>query len=112
MADKHFIPVVGDGATVCHYSDSTACTIIRISASGKTIWIQEDIATLADDWKPEIIPGGFSGHCVNNHSQSYTYKPNPEGKVYRASLRKDGRIRTTSGERVTEGRYHFYDYNF
>ncbi|MCP5535405.1 MAG: hypothetical protein H7A51_04125 [Akkermansiaceae bacterium] len=104
-------PKVGDGATVCRYSDRTACTIIKVSASGKTIHLQEDVATL-DDWKPEIVQGGFAGHCVNNTSQRYTYHPNPEGAVYRASLRKDGRYRTTNNERVIPGRHHFHDYNF
>ena len=43
-------PKVGDGATVCHYSDRTACTVIKVSPSGKTIHLREDVATL-DDWK-------------------------------------------------------------
>jgi hypothetical protein len=60
MSAPDWNPTVGDGATVCHYSDRTACTVIRISASGKTVWMQEDTAVL-DDWKPEFIPGGFAG---------------------------------------------------
>ena len=104
-------PQPGDGATVCHHSDRTAGTVIRVSASGKTIWIQEDLATL-DDWKPEMVPGGFAAHCVNNSSQRYTYHPNPDGHVHRASLRKDGRYRTTNRERVIPGRHQFHDYNF
>lgn len=104
-------PKVGDGATVCHYSDRTACTVIRVSASGKTIHLREDVAAL-DDWKPEIVPGGFAGHCVNNASQRYTYRANPEGHVHRASLRKDGRYRSTNNERVVPGRHQFHDYNF
>jgi len=104
-------PQVGDGATVIHYTDATACTVIRISPSGKTIWIQEDTATL-DNWKPEIIPGGFSGHCVNNYDQKYTYQRNYNGQIHRCSFRKNGQLRTTNNERITEGRYHFHDYNF
>ena len=104
-------PQVGDGATVCHYSDRTACTIIKVSASGKTIHLQEDHAEL-DDWKPEIIPGGFAGHCVNNSSQQYAYRPKPDGVIHRASLRKDGRYLTTNRERVIPGRHQFHDYNF
>ena len=111
MSATEWKPTVGDGATVCHYSDRTACTVIRISPSGKTVWMREDIATL-DGWKPEIVPGGFAGHCVNNAEQRYTYQPNPDGRVHRASLRKGGRIRTTNGEPVIPGRHHFHDYNF
>lgn len=111
MSTADWKPQPGDGATICHYSDRTACTVIRVSPSGKTVWVRADTATL-DDWKPEILPGGFSGHCVNNSEQKYIYQANPDGAVHRASLRKDGRFRTTNGERLISGRHHFHDYNF
>jgi hypothetical protein len=111
MSAPDWNPTVGDGATICHYSDRTACTVIRISPSGKTVWMQQDTAVL-DDWKPEFIPGGFAGHCVNNSEQRYAYESNPDGLVHRASLRKDGWFRTTNGERVIPGRHQFHDYNF
>jgi len=104
-------PAVGQGATICHYSDSTACTIVWISATRKTIAIQADHAEL-DNWKPEMIPGGFSAHCVNNHSQRYRYRPNPEARIRKARLRKDGTYRLVTREKVIEGRHHFHDYNF
>lgn len=111
MSATQWKPAVGDGATICHYSDRIACTVVRISASGKTLWMREDSSTL-DNWKPEIVPGGFAGHCVNNAEQRYIYQPNPDGRVHRASLRKDGKFRTTNGEPVIPGRHHFHDYNF
>jgi hypothetical protein len=111
MNQPEWIPQPGDGATICHYSDRTACTVVGVSASGKTVHLQEDIATL-DDWKPEITPGGFSGHCVNNDSQRYVYQPNPAGIAHRARLRKDGRYCTTHNEQVIPGRHQFHDYNF
>jgi hypothetical protein len=111
MSAPAWNPIVGDGATICHYSDRTACTVVRVSPSGKTLYLQPDIATL-DGWKPEILPGGFAGHCVNNHEQRYTYEADLTAPLHRASLRKDGRYRTTSGEKVVPGRHHFHDYNF
>ena len=108
---SEWTPTVGDGATICHFSDRTARTVVRVSPSGKTAYLQPDIATL-DGWKPEILPGGFAGHCVNNHEQPYTYQPDPGAPLHRASIRKDGRYRTTGGERVVPGRHHFHDYNF
>jgi hypothetical protein len=111
MSAPAWNPIVGDGATICHYSDRTACTVVRVSPSGKTLYLQPDIATL-DGWKPEILPGGFAGHCVNNHEQRYTYQPDPGAPLHRASLRKDGRYRTTNGEPVVPGRHQFHDYNF
>jgi hypothetical protein len=111
MKDPTWNPKPGDGVTICHFSDRTACTVVRVGASGKTIWLQEDTATL-DGWKPEILPGGFSGHCTNNAEQRYAYQPNPNGAIHRASLRKDGTWRTTNRERVSPGRSQFHDYNF
>ena len=111
MSAPDWNPIVGDGATVCHYSDRTACTVIRVSPSGKTLYLQSDTAVL-DDWKPEFIPGGFAGHCVNNTEQRYAYQPNPQGAIHRASRRKDGWFRTTNGEPVIPGRRQFHDYNF
>ena len=65
--------------------EKLGCPLLtRLSHSGKTIWMQEDTATL-DDWKPEFIPGGFAGHCVNNAEQRYAYQPNPDGVLQSAS---------------------------
>ena len=69
MSAPDWTPTIGGGATVCHYSDRTACTVVRVSPSGKTIWMQEDTAVL-DGWKPEFVAGGFAGHCVNNTEQT------------------------------------------
>jgi hypothetical protein len=104
-------PSFGQGATICHYSDRTACTIVEVSPSAKTITLQPDHAEL-DHWKPEMIPGGFAAHCTNNSTQRYRYARNAKAPIVKARLRKDGRYRTPAGERVIEGRHHFHDYNF
>jgi len=104
-------PAIGQGATICHWSDRTACTIIAVSKSGKTITLQADHAEL-DDWAPEMIPGGFAAHCTNNHSQRYRYSPNPDAPIRKARLRNNGCYRTSNGEKVIEGRHQFHDYNF
>ncbi len=111
MNQPEWTPKVGDGATICHHSDRTACTVVRVSPSGITLWMRRDIATL-DDWKPKIVPGGFAGHCVNNDSQRYTYRPDPDGTMHRARRLRDGRYLTPGSERVIPGRHHFHDYNF
>jgi hypothetical protein len=49
---------------------------------------------------------------VNNTEQRYAYQPNPQGVIHRASLRWDGKFRTTNGEPVIPGRRQFHDYNF
>lgn len=104
---------VGDGVTVCLWSDRHAATIIKRTAT--TITLQYDKATIDPDFKPEFIVGGFAAHCTNQEEQSYTYERNPEGAIetYRWSKKNaryqgggDGSIK------VIKGRHEFYDYNF
>jgi hypothetical protein len=92
-------PMVGMGATICHWSDRTACTIIQVS--GKRIVLQEDIATRTDK-------NGMS------ESQSYTYTPDPNGQIFFATLRKSGRYMVSkSTELVVIGsRRQYHDYTF
>jgi hypothetical protein len=102
---------VGEGATERLYTDSHAYTVIKVSPSGKTITIQRDTATLSPDFKPETILGGFVGHTVNQHEQSYTYEADPEGATFTARYTKRGWT-TPGGSRIGHGRHEFYDYNF
>ena len=34
-----------------------------------------------EDWKPEIIPGGYAGHCTNQYEQKWTYTEGSETKL-------------------------------
>jgi len=104
-------PAIGQGATICHYTDRTACTIIAVSKSGKTITLQPDHAEL-DNWKPEFVSGGFAANCTNNHSQRYRYTPNRDAPTFKARLCKGGKFRTGNREVVIEGRHQFHNYNF
>lgn len=93
-------PMVGMGATILMWSDRKAATVIRVSASGKTIWLKEDTAIRVDR-------NGMSD------AQSYRFEPNPNGIEYRASLRKNGRWKTTSGSGVSLGhRSAYHDFSF
>lgn len=110
---KRFNVKVGDGVTIVLYSDQHACTVI--SRTAKSITVQQDKAILDPNFKPEIIPGGFAGHCVNQEEQTYTYEPNPNGRIstYRWSD-KYGQFRSTGDQsiKIINGRYEYYDYNF
>ncbi len=102
---------VGDGVTINYYSDSHACTIIARTKT--TLTIQQDKATLNKDWKPEIIPGGFVGHCVNNNTQEYNYERNEKGRIFKAHWSKTkGKFIVDKCLTVSNGRHEFYDYNF
>lgn len=109
-AITNFNVKVGDGITLNYYSDSHAYTII--SRTNKTITIQRDKATLNKNFKPEFIPGGFAGRCINQEEQTYTYERDEEGRTL--TLRwsnKYGRF-VCKEARVSNGRHEFYDYNF
>ena len=74
------VPKVGEGVTVQIGSDSYAATIIKVSASGKTLHIQRDRAhpTKANDYYG---------------AQSHVFTADPTAEVEKATLRWDGRYR-------------------
>lgn len=101
---------VGDGVTVCYYSDKEAFTVIKRTA--KTLTIQRDTAILNPDFVPEWIAGGFAGHCINQSEQTYTYERNPNGATYTARWSEKRGSWVVNGNNVIIGRHEFYDYNF
>lgn len=102
---------VGEGATICLWSDREACTIIKVTKS--TITVRRDKATLDPEFKPEFIPGGFCAHCTNQYEQTYSYEPDPDGAVHTFYWsRKFGTYGTPGHLRLIRGRHEFYDYNF
>ena len=102
---------VGDGATIVLWSDRHACTIVKVTKS--FVCVQRDKAVLSGDWKPNIIPGGFAGHCVNQHEQQWTCTPDPNGEIIKfAWSAKYQRYGQPGNARLIAGRQEFYDYNF
>ena len=94
------------------WSDVHPYEIVRV-VSPKTIEIRVMDAELDKNWKPEIIAGGFSGHCTNQGAQKWAYKSNPDYTVIRARLRKDGYFHSANGRHVlSKTPYKFHDYNF
>lgn len=102
---------VGDGATICYWSDREAGTIVKVTR--KSITVQRDKATLSPDFKPEFIPGGFAGTVINQHEQSYTYEPDPSGRKMTFYWSDKYQSYGQPGSlRAIKGRHEFYDYNF
>ena len=94
-------PRLGDGATILMYTDRKAGTIIEISKSGRVITVQRDHAIRTDK-------NGMSD------SQNYRYERDPEGSLYKFSLRKDGswkEVKGTSGLWIG-GRNEYHDFSF
>lgn len=68
-------PRVGDGATICYWSDRSPATVIAVSKTGHKVTIQLDNYTRIDN-------NGMSD-C-----QDYEYTPNPEGATYTVTRRR------------------------
>jgi len=102
-------PVVGMGATQCHYTDRHAGTItaVKKNKSGKVtaFTFQRDTATRTDK-------NGMS------ETQEYAYAPNPNAPTREVTLRKNGRWvdrgTTMNGcpSYVIGERDEFHDYTF
>ena len=112
--EYHLTPAnakVGDGATVYLYSDSHAGTIVKVTKCSVTV--RRDKATLDPNFKPDIIPGGFCGHCINQDEQSYTYEPDENGTLTTVYWSKKYNQYGLPGNlRLGKGRHEFFDYNF
>jgi non-ribosomal peptide synthetase component E (peptide arylation enzyme) len=88
---------LGDGATLCHWSDREAFTVIAKTKSGKTVTLQADTATRSD-------ANGMSD------AQTYTYERNPAGRTIKARLTSRGW--SANGTKVIPGRHAYYDFSF
>lgn len=112
--ERHLTPAnakVGDGATVYLYSDSHAGTIVKVTK--RSVTVRRDKATLDPNFKPEIIPGGFCGHCTNQNEQSYTYEPDENGALTTIYWsKKHNRYGLPGNPQLGKGRHEFFDYNF
>lgn len=113
------MPEVGMGVTERGWSDSHPWEIAEV-ISPRKIALRPMVAERDPDWKPNIIVGGFSGHCVNNAEQRWILKSNPTASTRLATKRKNGKwiwvgqksigscaIGLKLGKAV-----YFYDYNF
>ena len=61
------------------YSDIEPYEVVEVKTENKVL-IRPMDSQRSPDWKPEIVSGGFSGHCTNNHQQhnAWLIKSNPE----------------------------------
>ena len=101
---------VGDGVTLCLYTDRQAFTVIRKTKCA--IVIQRDKATLANGFKPEFVTGGFSAHCVNQDDQEWVYERDPNGEIHTCRWSEVKGRYTYNGCNIINGRHEYYDWNF
>ena len=108
-------PKVGDHAHVLYYSDIHPCTVVK--RTKKFVWVQMDNYKLAEGEKPNIIPGGFAGHCTNQRQLKYDITRNLKGAVSKFGLRANGKWcrcgqHDANPTSLGKGWRAFYDYNF
>ena len=92
----------------CGYTDRDVWAVIKATAKTRTlakVEVERD-----PDWKPEVIPGGFAGHCTNQHEQTWLF--DHIDHEHTITIRDTKRGWARKSERYIEGARKFYDYNF
>lgn len=96
------------------YSDINPCEIVR-RVSDRTIDIRAMNAVRANPAEDMgFKAGGFIGHFSGQDKQRWAITTNPEARVFRIRLQKDGSWRCKHGDRyaLADKPIKFYDYNF
>lgn len=95
------------------YSDIKPFEVLSVTASGKTAIIRQMKAERDLTWFPEIISGGFAGHCTNQNEQRWNISSDEDGFVTKARLSKSGHWKSSYGKHyMSDKPISFYDYNF
>jgi hypothetical protein len=94
------------------YSDVYPFEVVKV-ISDKTIEIREMDAERDESVKLEWVAGGFAGHCSNQRDQKWFISSNPENKIIRIRLGKQG-WKDKHGRKfgLSNKPTRFYDYNF
>lgn len=94
------------------YSDVNPFEIVR-RVSDKTLEIRAMKAERDPSWKPDFVAGGFCGTVVNQSSQQWLIKSDPDGRVVRIRLGKHG-WKDAAKRRygLSDEPVKFYDFNF
>lgn len=105
-------------ANMIGYTDIEPYEVVRV-VSEQTMEIRRMKATLSPDWKPEISPGGFAGHCSNQHSQVWLYESDESAPVIRMRKVKPKHSNRMLSWKSAYGHHRlsdkpckFHDYNF
>lgn len=97
------VPKVGDKCTMHLYSDSHACQVVRVSQSGKTMWIRRNEVTV-----DPASPGGMGHQDWVLHENEF------KGDEIKVTKRRNGDWRETgTNTYVALGQWHeYYDWSF
>lgn len=99
-------------ANLYSYTDVTPYEVVRW-VSDKTIEVREMDAVEDRSVKLEWEIGGFAGHCVNQRDQKWHITSNPENRIIRIRLGRQG-WKDKHGRKfgLSDKPVRFYDYNF
>jgi hypothetical protein len=109
------IPSVGDGATICHWSDRTPGTVLSVERKGKSVivTVQTDTATRVDT-NGESEAQEYRYERDENGAR-YMFRSLDEGKSFHAVGRnfETGRLVKSDSTGIFFGRREkFHDYSF
>ena len=94
------------------YSDINPFEVVR-KVSDKTLEIRAMSAERDPSWKPDFVPGGFFGTVVNQGSQEWVIKSDPNGHIVRIRLGKRGwKDAAKRRYELSDEPVKFYDFNF
>jgi hypothetical protein len=93
------------------YTDVTPYEVVRV-VSDKTVDIRRMKSELNPEWKPNVLPGGFMGRCVNQVEQKWIITPDTSAPVIKARLNKEGWKSAYGKHKMNVSPLRFYDYNF
>lgn len=106
----------GEYLTETGYSDTYPVRVVSRTAS--TVTVQRVETVLDPEWKPEVVMGGFVGHCTNNNAQKWVFAGLSE-RTFKLRLVKsrfagsDKLWRSKGGsEFIANGAVRKHDYNF
>jgi hypothetical protein len=94
------------------YTDITPYEVVR-AISEKTREIRAMDTERDTSVKLEFHAGGFAANCSNQNEQKWFIKSNPDNRVFRIRLGKNG-WKSAAGDkfRISDKPIKFYDYNF
>lgn len=105
----------GDYMTETLWSDTTAWKVV--ARSGTTVTLQEVLVERDPEWKPEILPGGFAGHCTNQREQTWVYaglgQATCKVRLVKSRFAGSEKLWGSKGRTfIANGAVNFHDYNF
>lgn len=104
-------PTVGQFANEQMYSDVKPWEIIAVSKSGKSMTVRSMNYEIDPTGPaPEIVPGGFAGHCVNQREVKYICTSDPDG--FTRTIRLSSKGWDKGRFSVSDRPVRFYDFNF